>query len=98
MYLLIHILRRVRGHLTCSILHCLKFNNIVFNFLGLKCFSCGSLLDPSRVCETFNPKDVTQVQTCGPNEGCLLYTWKKSSTETGNESIFKIIIFLFRSF
>jgi len=28
------------------------------------------------------------VQTCGLNEGCLLYTWKKSSTESGKEIIF----------
>ena len=52
-------------------------------FAGLRCFSCGSLLDPNRQCDAFNPKDVTQVQTCGHDEACLLYTWKKSNTEKG---------------
>ena len=48
---------------------------------GLKCFSCGSLLDPNRECDEFNPTDPDQVQTCGTNEACLLYSWEKSSNE-----------------
>lgn len=48
----------------------------------IKCFSCGSLLNAENNCTQFNPSDVNQVQTCGLNEACLLYTWKKSPTET----------------
>ena len=48
----------------------------------LQCFSCGSLLDPSRECDKFNNRDPEQVQTCAPNEACLLYAWEKSPTET----------------
>ena len=32
----------------------------------------------------FNPNDNSQVGTCGPGEACMLYTWKKSSTEIGS--------------
>ena len=39
--------------------------------------------DPSRQCDRFDPTDPSQIQTCGTNEACLLYQWKKSSTETG---------------
>ena len=46
----------------------------------LQCFSCGSLLNAENNCTEFNPSDIKQVQTCGVNEACLLYTWKKSST------------------
>jgi len=48
----------------------------------LKCFSCGSLLGATSNCTDFNPSDPKQVQVCGVNEACLLYKWKKSSTET----------------
>ena len=48
----------------------------------LQCFSCGSLLDPTRTCDKFNNRDPQQVQTCAPNEACLLYAWEKSPTET----------------
>ena len=48
----------------------------------LQCFSCGSLLNAENNCTEFNPSNIDQVQTCGVNEACLLYTWKKSATET----------------
>ena len=32
----------------------------------------------------FNPDDNSQVGTCGPGEACMLYTWKKSSSEIGS--------------
>ena len=44
----------------------------------LKCFSCGSLLSQVSNCTEFNPSNPAQVQTCGTNEACLLYTYKKS--------------------
>ena len=49
---------------------------------ALQCFSCKSLLDPSKECDEFNNRDPNQVGTCGSNEACLLYAWKKSPTET----------------
>ena len=48
----------------------------------LQCFSCGSLLSADNNCTEFNPSDINQAQTCGVNEACLLYTWKKSPTGT----------------
>ena len=48
----------------------------------LKCFSCGSLLSQVGNCTEFNPSNPGQVQTCGTNEACLLYTYKKSEGET----------------
>ncbi len=50
---------------------------------GLQCFSCGSLLNLENKCDEFDPSDPNQVQTCEAGEACLLYSWKKSSTETG---------------
>ena len=50
---------------------------------GLQCYSCGSLLNPNKKCDTFDREDKTQVQTCLRDEACLMYSWKKSSTETG---------------
>lgn len=47
----------------------------------LKCFSCGSLFGDSN-CTEFNPTDRSQIQTCGSDQACLLYTWKKSPEET----------------
>ena len=32
----------------------------------------------------FNPDDNSQVSSCAPGQACLLYTWKKSSTEIGS--------------
>ena len=61
---------------------------------ALQCFSCKSLLDPSRECDEFNNRDPNQVGTCGSNEACLLYAWKKSSTETGNTNIRKFYIYV----
>ena len=61
---------------------------------ALQCFSCKSLLDPSRECDEFNNRDPNQVGTCGSNEACLLYAWKKSSTETGNINIRKFYIYV----
>ena len=49
---------------------------------GLQCYSCGSLLNPNKKCDTFNREDETQVQTCLKDEACLMYSWKKSATET----------------
>ena len=49
---------------------------------ALQCFSCKSLLDPSKECDEFSNRDPNQVGTCGSNEACLLYAWKKSPTET----------------
>ena len=46
----------------------------------LQCFSCGSLLNAENNCTDFNPRDINQAQTCGVNEACLLYTWRKSPT------------------
>jgi hypothetical protein len=61
------------------------FNPSIFSDgAGLNCFSCGSLLDPSRKCDKFDPSDPSQVQVCGRNEACLLYTWKKSGSDTGS--------------
>ena len=60
----------------------------MYSFLGpklngaLQCFSCKSLLDPSKECDEFSNRDPNQVGTCGSNEACLLYAWKKSPTET----------------
>ena len=49
---------------------------------GLQCYSCGSLLNPNKKCDEFSRTDNTQVQTCLKDEACLMYSWKKSSTET----------------
>ena len=32
----------------------------------------------------FNPDDPSQVARCEPGQACLLYSWKKSSTEIGS--------------
>ena len=32
----------------------------------------------------FNPEDNGQVARCAPGQACMLYTWKKSSTEIGS--------------
>ena len=50
---------------------------------GLQCFSCGSLLNPDAKCDEFSPTNISMTQTCLKGESCLMYTWKKSSTETG---------------
>ena len=49
---------------------------------GLQCYSCGSLLNPNKKCDQFSRSDKTQVQTCLKDEACLMYSWKKSATET----------------
>ena len=49
---------------------------------GLQCYSCGSLLNPNKKCDQFSRTDKSQVQTCLKDEACLMYTWKKSPTET----------------
>ena len=49
---------------------------------GLQCYSCGSLLNPNKKCDEFSRTDTAQVQTCLKDEACLMYSWKKSSTET----------------
>lgn len=51
---------------------------------GLQCFSCGSLLNPDAKCELFSRTNISQTQTCLKDESCLMYTWKKSSSETGD--------------
>ena len=54
---------------------------------GIECYSCGSLFrrrdSPGPTCNKFNPLDPTQKVRCKPDEACLLYRWKKSSTEFG---------------
>ena len=54
---------------------------------GLNCFSCGSLLDPSKKCDKFDERDPTQTQVCGTNEACLYYRWKKSDEDVGKNVI-----------
>ena len=50
---------------------------------GLQCFSCGSLLHPDKEdCDTFDRTNISHTQTCLKGEACLLYTWRKSPTET----------------
>jgi len=49
---------------------------------GLQCYSCGSLLNPNKKCDEFSRTEKTQVQTCLKDEACLMYSWKKSPTET----------------
>ena len=50
---------------------------------GLQCFSCGSLLHPDKEdCDTFDRTNISHTQTCLKGEACLLYTWRKSTTET----------------
>ena len=50
---------------------------------GLQCFSCGSLLNPEKEdCQTFDRTNISHTQTCLKGEACLLYTWRKSATET----------------
>ena len=52
----------------------------------LKCFSCGSLFNrDSPDCAEFDPNNEEQVMTCNEGEACMLYTWKKSRTEIGEE-------------
>ena len=51
--------------------------------VGLQCYSCGSLLNPNKKCDEFSRTDNSQVQTCLKDEACLMYSWKKSPTETG---------------
>ena len=51
---------------------------------GLQCFSCGSLLNPDAKCESFSRTNISQTQTCLKDESCLMYTWKKSPSETGD--------------
>ena len=50
--------------------------------VGLQCYSCGSLLNPNKKCDEFSREDPAQVQTCLKDEACLLYSWRKSATET----------------
>eukprot|EP00095_Tigriopus_kingsejongensis_P001321 maker-scaffold249_size238305-snap-gene-1.13 protein:Tk01321 transcript:maker-scaffold249_size238305-snap-gene-1.13-mRNA-1 annotation:"PREDICTED: collectin-12-like" len=47
----------------------------------LQCFSCGSLFNPDKKCDKFDPSDPSLIQTCGPGEACLLYSWEKSTGE-----------------
>ena len=54
---------------------------------GLQCFSCGSLLNPDAKCESFSRTNISQTQTCLKDESCLMYTWKKSSSETGDYDV-----------
>jgi hypothetical protein len=49
---------------------------------GLQCFSCGSLLNPDAKCDEFSRTNISLTQTCLKGESCLMYTWKKSATET----------------
>ena len=49
---------------------------------GLQCYSCGSLLNPNKKCDEFSRTEKSQVQTCLKDEACLMYSWKKSATET----------------
>ena len=58
---------------------------------GLNCFSCGSLLDPSKKCDKFDQRDPKQTQVCGTNEACLFYRWTKSDDNVG-KAIIKLII------
>ena len=53
---------------------------------GLNCFSCGSLLDPTKKCDKFDQRDPTQTQVCGTNEACLYYRWKKSDEDVGKRT------------
>jgi len=48
---------------------------------GLQCYSCGSLLNPNKKCDEFRRIE-EQVETCREDEACLLYSWRKSATET----------------
>ena len=53
------------------------------NSPGLQCFSCGSLLNPGKEdCQTFDRTNISHSQTCLQGEACLLYSWRKSTTET----------------
>ena len=52
---------------------------------GLQCFSCGSLLNTNKArCDTFDRTNTSHTQTCLKGEACLMYTWKKSATETAS--------------
>ena len=42
---------------------------------GLRCYSCGSLLDPDAECAAFSQSDPGQRMGCGPGEACLFYSW-----------------------
>ena len=59
---------------------------------GIECYSCGSLFrrrdSPEPTCNKFNPADNSQKVRCKPDEACLLYRWKKSSTEFGKHWYF----------
>ena len=46
--------------------------------VGLQCHSCGSLLDPDQQCDSFDPSDPGQTQTCKVGEACLLYTYSQT--------------------
>ena len=54
--------------------------------VGLQCYSCGSLLNPDSDCQEFSRTEPSQVQTCLEDEACLMYSWRKSSTQTGKHS------------
>ena len=52
---------------------------------GLQCYSCGSLLNPDNAkCERFDRTNTSLSQTCLKGEVCLMYTWRKSDTETAS--------------
>ena len=52
---------------------------------GLQCYSCGSLLNPDNAkCESFDRTNTSLSQTCLKGEACLMYTWRKSDTETAS--------------
>jgi hypothetical protein len=51
----------------------------------VQCFSCGSLFSrENSTCGAFDRNAASQKTTCKEGEGCLLYTWQKSTTETGH--------------
>ena len=65
----------------CTVLYCTVLYCTVLQ-VGLQCYSCGSLLNPNKKCDEFSREDPGQVQTCLKDEACLLYSWRKSATET----------------
>ena len=51
---------------------------------GVRCYSCGSLFGRAApACAEFDAGNVTQRDTCGPGEVCLLYTWAGPDQRVG---------------
>ena len=50
--------------------------------VGLRCYSCGSLLAPAAAdppCSASNSSWRGEVRSCGPGQACLLYTWARGA-------------------